>query len=68
MALIAGGQFYLKVDDANRERFVAAGCEPFSDAAKDGSRLTMSYYRAPEEAMESPALMQPWARISSSIL
>lgn len=64
MALIADGQFYLKADDTTRERFVAAGCEPFSYDTQDGRRAVMSYYRAPEEALESPPLMQPWARLA----
>lgn len=64
MALIADGQFYLKADDISRERFVAAGCPPFSYATRDGERLVMSYYRPPEEALESPPLMLPWARLA----
>jgi DNA transformation protein len=64
MALVIGNQLYLKTDDVTRERFVAAGCEPFSYATKDGERLVMSYYRPPEEALESPPLMLPWARLA----
>ncbi len=64
MALIADGQFYLKADDISRERFVAAGCPPFSYATRDGERMVMSYYRPPEEALESPPLMLPWARLA----
>jgi DNA transformation protein and related proteins len=63
MALIADGEFFLKVDDASRPHFEAAGCQPFRFTAKDGSVMAMSYYRPPEEAMESPATMQPWARL-----
>ncbi|WP_235533577.1 MULTISPECIES: TfoX/Sxy family protein [unclassified Roseateles] len=64
MALIADGQFFLKTDDVNREHFVAAGCVPFSFSTKDGERIVMSYFRAPEEALESPPLMLPWARLA----
>jgi DNA transformation protein and related proteins len=64
MALIADGQFFLKADDTTRERFVAAGCVPFSYATKHGERVVTGYYRAPEEALESPALMLPWARLA----
>lgn len=64
MALIADGELYLKADDTTRERFVAAGCETFSFATKDGQRMVLGYYRAPEEALESPPLMQPWARLA----
>jgi len=64
MALVIQNQLYLKTDDVSRERFVAAGCEPFSYAMKNGERQVMSYYRPPEEALESPPLMLPWARLA----
>lgn len=64
MALIADGQFYLKADDVTRERFVAAGCVPFSYATRHGERVMTGYYRAPEAALESPPLMLPWARLA----
>lgn len=63
MALIDRGQFFLKTDDTTRERFIAAGCTPFSFETKDGERVMTGYYRAPEEALESPPLMLPWARL-----
>ena len=64
MALIADGQFFLKTDEQTRERFVAAGCTPFSYQTKDGERVVMGYYRPPEDALESPPLMLPWARLA----
>ncbi|RZL35456.1 MAG: TfoX family protein [Rubrivivax sp.] len=64
MALIIQNQLYLKADDASRERFVAAGCTPFSYATKNGERQVISYYLPPEEALESPPLMLPWARLA----
>jgi DNA transformation protein len=63
VAIIALDRLYLKVDDDSRPRFEAAGCEPFVYDAK-GSPVTMSYWTVPAEAMESPALMQPWARLA----
>lgn len=61
IALIAGDRLYLKVDAQTRPLFEAAGCEPFVyDAA--GKSVSLGYFSAPEEAMESPPLMQPWAR------
>ena len=60
-ALIAADRLYLKVDDESRPAFVAAGCEPFVYDAKSKA-LAMGYWSAPADAMESPALMQPWAQ------
>ena len=57
-------QLFLKADEVTRERFAAAGCLPFSYPTKDGERQVMSYYRPPEEALESPPLMLPWARLA----
>ena len=60
-ALIAEDVLYLKVDDGNRAAFERAGCAPFvyGSAAK---RTVMSYYRAPDEVLESRDLATPWAR------
>lgn len=63
VALIAGEQLYLKTDAQTRARFEAAGCEPFR-YLKKGEWTALGYFRPPEEAMESPALMRPWARLA----
>ena len=63
IALIAADRLYLKVDAQTRASFEAAGCLPFVyDAA--GKQVSLGYFSAPEEAMESPPLMQPWARLA----
>ena len=62
MALIISDTLYLKVDDTHRALFERAGCRPFTYAGKHDEVHVMSYYTAPEEAMESPAEMMPWAR------
>lgn len=64
VALIASGQLYLKTDEAARAEFERAGCRPFVYTMPDGRSSTMSYWSAPDEAMESPALMRPWARLA----
>lgn len=64
MALIDDGQLFLKADELTRERFIAAGCPPFTYPTKDGERMVMSYFRPPEETLESPPLMLPWARLA----
>lgn len=64
IALLADDTLYLKTDDRNRARFEAAGCRPFAFTTPDGKRSVMSYWSAPEDAMESPAQMLPWARLA----
>ena len=61
IALIIDDVPYLKADAENRPAFEAAACPPFSYTTKRGT-AQLSYYQAPDEAMDSPALMQPWAR------
>jgi len=63
LALIAGQRLYLKVDEETRAHFERAHCEPFVFEVK-GERITTSYWTVPADAMESPALMQPWARLA----
>jgi DNA transformation protein len=63
IALILGETLYLKVSAESRPRFEAAGCEPFR-YERQGATASLGFYRPPEEAMESPALMQPWARLA----
>lgn len=58
-----GDTLWLKADEASRAQFEAAGCARFVYLAK-GKPMGMNYYSAPAEAMESPALMAPWARLS----
>ncbi len=60
-ALVSGDALFLKADEMSRIEFEQAGCEIFSYARK-GKRATIGFYRAPEDAMESPELMLPWAR------
>ena len=64
MALILGDRLYLKVDAQTRAAFEAAGCDPFVYATADGKSGALNYFSAPEEAMESPPLMVPWARLA----
>jgi DNA transformation protein len=63
IALVAYEQLWLKVDDESKSKFREAGCQPF---VYDGKHkpIEMSYWTVPAEAMESPALMLPWARLA----
>lgn len=51
---------YFKTDALTRGDFEAAGCAPAIYEAK-GKTLEMSYWSLPEEALESPQAMRPWA-------
>ena len=59
-AIIAMDQLWLKVDDETRGEFEQAGCQIFVYDA-DGKARSMNYYTVPDDAMESAALMAPWA-------
>lgn len=63
VALIAFERLYLKVDAQTRAAFEAAGCQPFVYDGK-GKSVTMSYFTAPEQAIESAHEMLPWARLA----
>jgi DNA transformation protein len=64
IALIAGERLYLKTDDRSRAAFERAGCEPFAYSRTDRTAVTLGYWSAPDEALDSPRLMEPWARLA----
>lgn len=64
VAIIDDGQLFLKADAVTRERFDAAGCVHFTFPNKAGEPVVTSYRRPPEDALESPPLMLPWARLA----
>ena len=61
-------RLWLKVDDETREAFLAAGSEPFvyeraaSPTRSGRHEVSLSYYAAPDAALEAPEDMLPWAR------
>jgi DNA transformation protein and related proteins len=57
----SGQTLYLKANENTRPLFEQAGCERFTYATKGGPR-SVDYYSAPQDALESPQLMAPWAR------
>lgn len=67
LAIIAdlgqGETLWLKAAPEDIATFDAAGCQRFTYPVK-GVPKSMNYYSAPPEAMESPALMLPWARLA----
>lgn len=68
VGLILNDLLYLKSDAINRSRYLEAGCEPFryTRTRPDGStqEAGLSFFQPPEEAMDSPAMMLPWARLA----
>jgi DNA transformation protein len=63
VAIVAFEQLYLKVDADSKPHFEAEGCAPFVYQAS-GRNVSLGYFSAPAQAIESPALMQPWARLA----
>ena len=61
IAIVIDEAIYLKVDDATRAAFEAAGCAPFVYEAKDKA-VPMSYWSVPEDALDSPQEFRPWAQ------
>ena len=58
-----GEKLWLKGDESTRSRYNATGCQIFSYAAK-GVPRSMNYFSSPEEAMDSPDAMRPWAALA----
>jgi DNA transformation protein len=63
VGLVADGELYLKVDAVIEERFAAAGSQPFVYDGK-GKPIRMSYWRAPDDALDGPDAMRPWATLA----
>lgn len=63
IALVASDQLYLKANAQTQAAFERAGCHPFVYAAK-GNAVTLNYWTAPPDALESPAEMAAWARLA----
>jgi DNA transformation protein len=66
IGIIIQDALYLKVDEQTRPRFEAARSAPFVYDMR-GKPLPLSYWSLPEEAMDSPQAMQPWARMAIEV-
>lgn len=71
LALIAdlgdGDKLWLKADADTQAQFEAMGCQRFIwNTHKNGApvQMSMGYYTAPVDAMESALSMTPWARLA----
>ncbi len=67
LAIIAdlgdGERLWLKADATTRAAFVAQGCTRFTYLV-NGQPKSMDYYAAPEDTVESAALMRPWGQLA----
>lgn len=62
-ALVANDGLFLKIDDVTRPTFESAGSGPF--IFNRGPRdIAMSYWSAPDAAMESAQDMRPWVELA----
>lgn len=62
-AIIGDDDLWLKVDDASRAEFEAAGLAPF-EVEMNGKVGTMSYYNAPEEIFDDNDALRHWAGLA----
>jgi DNA transformation protein and related proteins len=63
IGIVIDDAVYLRTDDQTRARFEAAGCTPFVYAGQQHP-ITTSYWSLPDDAMESPQAMLPWAKLA----
>lgn len=58
--LVADSVLFLKADEGTAQKFTSRGLEAFT-YDKKGKAFRMSYYQAPEEALEDGDEMKSWA-------
>lgn len=63
IAISISNRLYLKTDASSRAAFEAVDGAPFRYEAK-GKLVSLSYFSPPDEALDSPALMLPWAHLA----
>jgi DNA transformation protein len=64
-ALIADDVLYFKADASTRPDFEARGMGPFRPFGDEGG--TMQYYQVPEDLLEDPDALRPWAEKAAAI-
>ena len=65
IGILSGETLYLKADETSRTEFESAGCAPFT-YQRAGKTAALGFYAAPADALESPGLIVPWARLAMS--
>ena len=61
--LLDDDEIFLKTDDATLPAFLAAGCRQWTYPSPKGPMPTRNY-RPPDDALEHPEAMLPWARLA----
>lgn len=59
VGILSDDVLYLKVGPGNRTDFEAAGSEPFT-YARQGRRVALSFWRAPDEVIEDGEALRAW--------
>lgn len=62
-AIIADDELYLKSNPQTEPQWLAAGGHAFEFVTK-AKTIKVKYHTPPDEALESPGLMAPWARLA----
>ena len=62
-ALVASEKLYLKVDPGSEPEFARAGAGPFT-YRRQGREIALSYWSAPDGALDGLAALQPWANLA----
>ena len=58
--IVANDTLYFKADETNRPDFEAEGCPPFT-YTRQGKELALSYFQAPDDAMDNAEDLCRWA-------
>jgi len=62
-AIVDDDVLFFKADELNRDRFVEAGAALFTYPTKDGMQQSLSYYAAPDSALDDQTELLEWARL-----
>lgn len=63
VGIIAWDTLFLKTNPDTAPRFLSVGARAFEYEAK-GKVMRLHYHTPPDDALESPVLMAPWARLA----
>ena len=58
--LVSDEVLYLKADESSAYAFSKKGLQPF-EYEKNGKKIKMAYYMAPEEIFDDPEIAREWA-------